>query len=381
MYRTKLLRRGWIFLLPCVAINPPVRASDCSVTTVGRTPLSDLESDLYLGIYEGGLYPGGANAPPQPHGAEGLARARNMQPLDTQGNVSGGGKIVFLSIGMSNTTQEFCSQNSFEPCNSWTLMGQAADHPQVNHDTLAIVNGAIGGQAAASWDSPNDSNYARVLNDQLTPKGLTEAQVQVVWVKQANPGPSVSLPDANADAFVLMGFLGDIARAVRVRYPNVKILFLSNRIYAGYATTQLNPEPYAYETGFSIKWLIEGQVNQMAGGSPDPVAGDLDYVTVAPWLAWGPDLWADGLTARSDGLVWRCSDLEQDGTHPAMSAEHKVATLLLRFMLESPFSTPWFRIQGPAAIPASSHYGIAAMFVGLAIVAAIVLPRRRHADA
>ncbi|MCH7910211.1 MAG: hypothetical protein IIB38_11400 [Candidatus Hydrogenedentes bacterium] len=64
-----------------------------------------------------------------------------------------------------------------------------------------------------------------------------------------------------------------------------------------------------------------------------------------------------------------------------MQAEHKVATLLLAFMLESPFSTPWFRIQGPAAIPATSNYGIVVMFIGLAIAAAIVLPKRRRAEA
>lgn len=66
MYRTNRLRRGWIFLLPCVVINPSVRASDFSITSVGPPPLSDLESNLYLEIYQGGLYPGGVNAPPQP---------------------------------------------------------------------------------------------------------------------------------------------------------------------------------------------------------------------------------------------------------------------------------------------------------------------------
>ncbi len=318
-------------------------ASDCSVTSVGITPLSELGAGLYLGQFQGGLYPGGLNTPPPAHEAEGLTRAADMQPLDTDGLPSPTGKVVMMSIGMSNTTQEFCSQSAFEPCDSWTFMGQAADDPRVNQTTLRIVNGAMGGQAASSWDSPTDANYDRVRDDVLAPRGLTEAQVQVVWIKQANPGPTSSLPNSNADAYVLETNLGNIVRSVRIRYPNIKIAFLSSRIYAGYASTGLNPEPYAYESGFSMKWLIEAQINQMAGGPIDPQSGDLDYNSASPWLAWGPYLWADGLLPRGDGLIWECADLQSDGTHPAMSGEQKVGTMLLDFMLNSPFSEPWLR--------------------------------------
>jgi hypothetical protein len=73
------------------------------------------------------------------------------------------------------------------------------------------------------------------------------------------------------------------------------------------------------------------------------LAGDLDYASgIAPWIAWGPYLWADGLNPRSDGLMWEQSDLGADGTHPSVSGREKVGAMLLDFMLASPFSQPWF---------------------------------------
>jgi hypothetical protein len=323
------------------------RAAECDQTSVGLVPLTDLGAGTYLGRFQGGLYPGGANVAPPAHRSAGLARAQAVQPRDASGAPDADGAYVLLSIGMSNTTQEFCSQSSFEPCDPFTFMGQAAAHPAVDHGALVIANGARGGQAAQTWDDPADANYDRVRDEVLAPKGVTEAQVQVVWIKEATAQPTASLPAASANAYELEALLGDIARAVRARYPNVQMIFFSSRIYAGYASTTLNPEPYAYESGFSVKWLIEAQIAQMAGGGADEIAGDLDYgAGVAPWLGWGPYLWADGLVPRSDGLTWECSDFSADGTHPAPPGREKVGTMLLEFFLGSPFTRPWFRAGG-----------------------------------
>lgn len=323
-------------------------AVDCSVTSVGLVPISDLGTGLYLGQYQGGLYPGGGNDPPPAHFAEGRARALAVLPRDTLGNPSVTGTVVLMSIGMSNTTQEFCSAGGGPPCDAWTFMGKSAADIRVNHATLTIINGARGGQSAALWDDPTDSNYDRVRDMVLAPQGLTEAQVQVVWIKQANPGPTASLPALNADAFILKQDLGQILRAVKTRYPNCTLAFLSSRIYAGYAgypvpMSALNPEPYSYESGFAVKWTIEAQINQAAGGGIDPIAGDLDYNSAAPWVGWGPYLWADGTAPRSDGLTYVCGDFQSDGTHPAMTGEEKVGQQLLDFMLDSRLATPWFR--------------------------------------
>ena len=344
---------AFAILLTCAA---PLAAQ---IPSFVATPLNEMgQSRTYLG-FSGGLYPGGSNVPPPAHAAAGLTRALAIQPLDTSGNPSPSGRIALLSIGMSNTTQEFCSQNGLQPCDSWTFIGQALPDGGVDHTALALVNGARGGHTVSYWDSPDDPDYDRVRDLDLASQGLTEAQVQAIWLKEANPQPSVSLPDPNADAYLLESSLGDVVRAARIRYPHLQCIFLSSRIYGGYATSNLNPEPYAYETGFSVKWLVQAQIDQMANGGVivDPRAGDLDYDTgAAPWIGWGPYLWADGTTPRgSDGLVWLPEDFQtSDYTHPSQLGETKVGAMLLSFFSADPRTRPWFLALGDTAVTPGS---------------------------
>lgn len=332
------------FVAGCRASAPtdpsaPGSKDDPASDTV-RIALTDMGDRTYKG-FAGGLYAGGNNVPAA-HANLGVARARLVQPLDAAGAPSPNGRYVLLSVGFSNATQEFCSQSSAPPCDPWTFMAMAAADPAVNHGTLVIVNGAASGQVTDTWDSPADANYDRVRDMRLTPLGLTERQVQVVWLKVARAQPQVALPTAGADAFQLERETGDVLRSIRARYPNVRQVFVSSRIYAGYATTRLNPEPYAYEGGFSVKWVIDAQVRQAATGEIDALSGDLNPDTVAPWVAWGPYLWADGRDARSDGLTWIPADFGGDGTHPARSGEEKVAAMLLTFFKTSLFTRCWF---------------------------------------
>lgn len=313
-----------------------------------KVPITDLAARTYLG-FQGGLYPAGANDIPGAHRTAGIIAARAVQPLDSNGAPSPDGRYVLLSIGMSNTTQEFCSQpGTLGSCDPWSFMGQAAADPAVNRTTLAIVNGARGGQTASVWTSPSSAEYDRIRDQWLRPQGLSERQVQVVWVKVANAQPAASLPDGGADAYRLVGQLGQIARALRVRYPHVRQIFLASRIYGGYATTALNPEPYAYESGFAAKWTIEAQIRQAETGAVDQRAGDLGFGASGPaaWMAWGPYLWAAGLTPRSDGLTWARSDFAADGTHPSQSGRQQVGTLLLEFFKSSPVTRCWFVTGG-----------------------------------
>ena len=177
---------------------------------------------------------------------------------------------------------------------------------------------------------------------------LTEQQVQALWIKNANPQPGLKfrtlcdsaspgcVNDGNTEAIRYETQLGQIVRAARSRYPNLRQIFLSSRIYAGYATSNLNPEPYAYEYAFSVKWLIEAQIMQERTGTVDPIAGDLSYDSNSTaWLAWGP-------YPRSDGLLWLKTDYQTtDRTHPNATGQAKVSDQMMNFLLTSPY-TPWF---------------------------------------
>ena len=179
------------------------------------------------------------------------------------------------------------------------------------------------------------------MRDQgLTPLGLTQAQVQVVWLKLANIGPRTALPGAAADAYALLEDAGEVLRTLRQRYPNLQLAFASSRTYGGWATGTLNPEPYAFESGFAVQWAIQAQIEQ-SGGRPVSAyrTGDVRY-DVVPWLGWGPYIWAGGATDPLAG--WTRADFAADGVHPSSSGVQKVGRMLLDYFKGSELSQCWF---------------------------------------
>jgi hypothetical protein len=300
--------------------------------SVGLTPLTDLGQGTYKGE-SGGLYGEGHNEPPAAHQAAARKETAKILPLDAQGKPSPDGEIVLLSIGMSNTTQEF------------SAFKQLADRDADKSRHVVIVDGAQGGQAAEQWTDPKGERSQAgervwaTADARLKAAGVTPQQVQVLWIKQAliQQGRFREFP---AHAHKLEADLVKILQFAKERYANVRLAYLSSRIYAGYATTQLNPEPYAYEGAFSVRWVIQAQIKGDPKLNYDPQRGPV----TAPLVLWGPYLWADGQTPRkSDGLVWKRQDLvARDGTHPSDSGRRKVANLLLKFFKTDPLARTWF---------------------------------------
>jgi Bacterial Ig domain len=302
-------------------------------TSVGFTPLDELGTASYLG-YEGGLYPGGLNDMPSAHHVAGAAKAGMIQLLDNAGNPSPAGKIVILTLGMSNANQVFSKLGEL-------MSGLWAPG-------VVLVNGAQGGVDAALWSNPTHAAWSKA-QDFLTASGVTAAQVQVVLnfhaVAHSNTPPQ-PWPGTPGD---LQGFQEAIAGHIVSKFPNVRMSWWATREYGGYATTPNNPEPYAYQSAFAVKWMIERQIQGLALNH-NPAHGPV----TAPWMAWGPYLWADGLNPRGDGLAWEPRDFQSDGVHPNSRGRVKEAGPWARLIRTDPLFATW-------AVPSGNRTPLAAI--------------------
>jgi len=344
-------------------------------------------------------------------------------------------------IGMSNWTKEGCGSQLFgnppvsiqpPPVNDkncglgalpddrkYSFIYKATSHSQVNNGRLIFADCAEIGAVAGYWinDSQGPQGGPAHLwtncHDIITALGLTDAQVQVVLFKQADSGESSPPPPnptlmplpTGAGTFAgcsgspqegqpyacnLQACMTTIAQQVKVHYPNVQQMFLHSRIYAGYADpveSPLNPEPYAYEQGFAIKWLIKAQMDEVDFPGAYPHAPVLDYRTnIVPWLDWGTYMWASGTTVPcvncpmypvptpppAQPLKWvdtnpnhgdnnhcpinhvqtqECDFQAKTGTkidnlHPSFCGRDKVSNLMMYFYCNSPYTTPWFTTSG-----------------------------------
>jgi len=288
-------------------------------------PLPDLGTGTYEGR-PGGLYPGGRNERPEAHEKAGLARAAAVVPRDADGKPAASGRIVVLSVGMSNCTQEFSA-----------FQALAGRDRQVSPRVL-LLDGAQGGMTAfriRDPESPEGRRYWTTSDARLAAARATPAQVQVVWLKEADAFPTAGLDEYAAS---LQSEMESLVRTLARRFPNLALCYLSSRTYGGYATSPLNPEPYAYESAFAVRGLIEAQIRGAPGLSCDASKGRPE----APWLAWGPYLWANAESPSADALSYEPADFAADGTHPSPQGQRKIAERLLRFFKTDRTARGWF---------------------------------------
>ena len=277
-------------------------------------PITDLAGKYYQGV-AGGLYPGGSNERPEPYASKGIEAGRNIVPLDVKGRKDGReGRVVWLSVGMSNTTQS-----------TRVFIEAARNLPGLN-PKLDLIDGAFGGQDINRILNPENPYWENIVRQRLTPVGLTPEQVQVVWFKEA---------EARASDTTFVSYVPALAvkykRAVgliRKHFPNVRIIYMSPRAYAGYAKTRLNPEPFAWYTGWAIKQVVGEYIEKSPAGMP--------------WLTWGPYLWSNGMTPNAQGLISAESDYGPDGTHPSPEGQEKIARLLIDHFSGDPTAAAWF---------------------------------------
>jgi hypothetical protein len=276
-------------------------------------PITDMTTP-YKGE-DGGLYGGGQNEPPTAHRAAYLKESERIRPRDAHGQPSADGKIGLISIGFSNSSIE------------WEDFKRAADADPQKSPRVVIVNGCMGGRSAVMWawdgaavlpqaeqerldkgmdvvhiPKENRRTSAGVAKDtwptlakRIEAAGLSPAQVQAVWLKhvEANPKPLGEFP---THARALQADIIAILNIVRHHYPNLRIAYLSSRTFGGWSgRASGSPEPYAYESGFGTRWVVQSQIRGDAALNCDPTRGAVK----APLVLWGPYLWACGTTPQT----------------------------------------------------------------------------------
>jgi hypothetical protein len=289
----------------------------------GLVPLTEMGADDRYKEQDGGLYGEGRNSPPEEHLRAAMEQVSRIKTLNAEGKPAADGRIVMVSISMSNATQEF------------STFKRLADSDPAKSNKLTIVDCAQGGQAMAEWAPPQAAPWQEAER-RLKAAGVTPEQVQIAWIKLANKQPGGDLQDHGKK---LQRDTVAVIQNAKDRFPNLRIAYLGSRIYAGYATGMLNPEPYAYESAFVVRWLIQDQIK----GSPELAYASERGEAKAPLLLWGPYFWGDGVTPRkSDELVWNRDDFAGDGVHPSPSGREKVAHMLLEFFKTDETVKPWF---------------------------------------
>lgn len=276
--------------------------SNCTRTSVGSIPIFDGEKR-----YDE------SNEMPASHRQAGEALLAQIEP-------DGEGKYTFAGFGMSNAYRKVK-----------TAIQLWSNNAAMNHlRRFNCCKGGYDAEAMTKTDYGNPKNYWTLAYGQLG--GLPPSAVQTGWLETALSKPNGITVEKYVDD--LAGYMITVLQIMRSRFPGLKMLWLSDRSYAGYASSQTNPEPYAWATGQAVKRVV---LLQIAG---DP---RLSYPDLAPWIAWGPSLWADGLTARSDGLTWQCSDFIADGIHPSVAGRKKVFHQLLDpFFSAEPLTAKWY---------------------------------------
>jgi hypothetical protein len=275
-------------------------------------PLVDMgDSTLYLGV-AGGLYLNGLNDIPASHLA--IRPALDMSV-----------PLVLMSTGYSNVNHAFCDNQSGnvgpQNCASFSFIAKAR-----GTTATLIVNAAQGGRPIDDWDEASDGTW-HVAESALVAHGLTRDDVQIIYASHASKNPSGAGPAGAAVAEIAAQYAAHV-RLLHVEYPNVKLCYWGTRTRS--VGANISPEPYAYETAYAVKRLIDAQIVQMRDGTIDPALGDLS-LAVAPWLAWATYEWAEATPRKYDGVSMPNSYLGSDGAHMNNTGRSWQADLLFDF--------------------------------------------------
>ncbi len=99
--------------------------------------------------------------------------------------------------------------------------------------------------------------------------------MQAVWFKLVVPNPSQPFP---VEARRLAAHYVATLQNIHKFFPNAKVAFASNRTYGGYTKANGSPEPWAYESGFAVKWALADQIAGKPELNYDSAKGEVNAV-------------------------------------------------------------------------------------------------------
>lgn len=306
---------------------------DCTNDSLEALPLMELGAAYYYS-YQGGLFPGGSNADPNPHLTNGKNISKSIKPRNSAGEVDYvNGDVILLGIGPSVAS---------DPYNEWKETQRDLDWPGTN-PCLQVKGNFIGGKNTSEMLDIGGTYWSN-FSSGLDAKAIEPEQVQIAWMLLMSNTDSMDL-DYYIDT-VTKEYI-QIIQNLQTILPNLQQIFISGVHYTGY-TSQYHHrynyivEPFGYWSNLVVKNVIGLQIN-----------GDtrLDYLgedKVAPFITWGPYFWADGITPRaSDDLSWQCHYFRDDtiggGFHLKDEYKYLEGDLIDDFFNTNAISRIWYK--------------------------------------
>ena len=297
-------------------------SNQCVDVSSDYTSVADLGNSTFKN-YSGGLYPNGSNTIPADYLKNGIAISKKILPLDAQGNNNPSeGKIGFLVLGFSTAAM---TGSVFK----WIYHRKYPDSP------LCI---SIGAQGGMDINAMLDSNtlYWNNVDQALSDDALTLLQVQIIWISTGDlQSSSLDFPEQSFQLAEKYSLLMPILAA---QFPNLKIVFISDRTFAGYInekSLQALAEPTAYYSSWGVKFFIEKQIGDTT-----------NYMNNhTPFADWGPTLWTNGIKGNKQQYTWNCDDAGAGGIHPTAKGRSKEAIKLFYFFSQHPYTKQFFISQ------------------------------------
>jgi len=295
-------------------------SSDALYNTTVSTPLNDLGRNKFMDSV-GGLYPGGINKPSDMYAQDLRKFNDSIIPIDTFGKPSPSGYILFLSLGGST------GGHNMQELRLKTI-GNPATNPK-----LKLLNGNNGsGEASLNSIAKANAPYWSHVSNTLTATKSSYRQVQVIYLETEDSSVNTNWPGRPIEVKLM---LESALRNIKVKFPNIKIVYVLGRTRTFNVAAIWNREPCPYYFGWACKWAIQDQIN----GTPD--TRYKGKKAVAPMLAWGFYQWADSLPRKTDGFYWRSTETA-DGLHANEAGQDTLATRFQNFLLSDKYASTWY---------------------------------------